>query len=86
MVSKNIVIEWAEGIEMKSIALLIQKASEFSSTIHISKEDRKANAKSLLGMMSLGIEDGAELEIKAEGPDAEEAVEALANFLQNPID
>ncbi len=86
MITKNIVIDWEEGIEMKSIALLIQKASAFSSTIHISKGDRRANAKSLLGMMSLGIEDGAELEIKAEGQDEEEAVEALAEFLQNPLD
>lgn len=85
MITKNIVIDWEEGIEMKSIALLIQKASEFSSTIHISKDDRRANAKSLLGMMSLGVEDGAELEIKAEGQDEEEAIEAIAEFLQNPL-
>lgn len=84
MVTKSISINWEEGIEMKSIALLIQKASIFDSTIYISRGDRRANAKSLLGMMSLGIEDGVELEITGEGSDAEEAVDAVVDFLENP--
>ncbi|NLJ70810.1 MAG: HPr family phosphocarrier protein [Clostridiaceae bacterium] len=84
MATKSILINWEEGIEMKSIALLIQKASVFDSTIYISRGDRRANAKSLLGMMSLGIEDGIELSITAEGSDAEEAVNVIADFLENP--
>ncbi|MDI9490384.1 MAG: HPr family phosphocarrier protein [Clostridiaceae bacterium] len=84
MTTKSILINWEEGIEMKSIALLIQKASVFDSTIYISRDDRRANAKSLLGMMSLGIEDGVELDITAEGIDAEEAVNTVADFLENP--
>lgn len=80
MTTKSILINWEEGIEMKSIALLIQKASVFDSTIYISRDDRRANAKSLLGMMSLGIEDGVELDITAEGIDAEEAVNTVADF------
>lgn len=84
MTTKSILINWEEGIEMKSIALLIQKASVFDSTIYISRDDRRANAKSLLGMMSLGIEDGVELDITAEGIDAEEAVNTVADFLDNP--
>ena len=86
MVSKSIQIDWDERIEMKSIALLIQKASAFDSTIHILKGDRRANAKSLLGMMSLGIEDGAELDIKAEGSDANVAVKTIVDFLENPVE
>lgn len=84
MTTRSILINWEEGIEMKSIALLIQKASVFDSTIYISRDDRRANAKSLLGMMSLGIEDGVELDITAEGTDAEEAVNTVADFLENP--
>ncbi len=84
MANKSVQIDWTEGVEMKSIAMLIQKASAFSSMIHIVKDGRKANAKSLLGMMSLGIEDGSAIEILADGPDADEAVEAIADFLQNP--
>ncbi len=83
MTTKSIQIDWPEGVEMKSIAMLIQKASNYSSTIHISKGDRRANAKSLLGMMSLGIEDGADIEISAEGSDEEEAVAAIVDFLEN---
>ncbi|NLZ71420.1 MAG: HPr family phosphocarrier protein [Clostridiaceae bacterium] len=85
MVKRSIQIDWTDGVEMKSIALLIQKASAFSSIIYIAKGDRRANAKSLLGMMSLGIEDGTELEISAEGSDEEEAVEIIADFLENPL-
>lgn len=84
MASRSVQIDWGEGVEMKSIAMLIQKASAFSSMIHIMKDGRKANAKSLLGMMSLGIEDGSDIEILAEGPDADEAVEAIAEFFENP--
>lgn len=83
MVNKTVQIDWTDGVEMKSIALLIQKASAFSSIVYISKGDRRANAKSLLGMMSLGIEDGDELEISAEGSDEEEAVKVIADFLEN---
>lgn len=86
MVKKSIQISWDEGIAMKSIALLIQKASAFNSTIHIAKGDRRANAKSLLGMMSLGIDDGTELDVTAEGSDADLAVKTLIEFLQNPIE
>lgn len=69
---------------MKAVAVLIQKASTYRSTIWLSRGQRKANAKSLLGVMSLGIEDASELEISAEGADEEEALEAIARYLQQP--
>jgi phosphotransferase system HPr (HPr) family protein len=66
---------------MKSIALLIQKASNFESSIYIEKNDRRANAKSLLGVMSLGIDSGDQLKVIAEGEDEEAAVEVIVDYM-----
>ncbi len=84
MVSDSVIYVCSEGMQMKSTALLIQKASTFYSTIHISRGDRRANAKSLLGVMSLGIEDGMELTVTAEGPDEVAALEQICGYLTNP--
>ena len=69
---------------MKAVAVLIQKASAFRSTIYLIRDGRRANAKSLLGVMSLGIQSGAEIEIEANGDDEKEACEALISHLKNP--
>jgi len=69
---------------MKAVAVLVQKASEFRSTVYLVKDGHRANAKSLLGVMSLGIENGAELQVTADGTDAQEAVNALAGYLKDP--
>ncbi len=84
MVTKNVVFSCGSSMPTKVIALLIQKASHFKSSVWISKDDRKANAKSLIGVMSLAIEDGMEVTVFAEGPDAEEAVDTLVSFLADP--
>lgn len=84
MVTDSIIYVCSEGMQMKSTALLIQKASTFYSTIYLSRGDRRANAKSLLGVMSLGIEDGMELTVTAEGPDEAEALERICEYLTNP--
>jgi phosphotransferase system HPr (HPr) family protein len=69
---------------MKVVAVLIQKASVFRSSIWLSRGDRRANAKSLLGVMSLGIENLAEIQIATEGDDESEAAEAVAAYLSHP--
>lgn len=85
MVKEKIVFDCEDSLQMKTVAVLIQKASQFRSLIYLVRSGRRANAKSLLGVMSLGIENGAEIEIEAEGDDAQEAVNALVSHLKNPM-
>lgn len=81
MISKEVCFACDEDTHMKSIALLIQKASNFDSSIYIEKDDRRANAKSLLGVMSLGIDSGDHLMVVAEGEDEEAAVELIVDYM-----
>jgi phosphocarrier protein len=68
----------------KAVAMLIQIASAYRSSIWIFRGDRRANAKSLLGVMSLGIESGADLTVTTEGSDEEEALKAVTEYLFHP--
>ena len=84
MVSQTVVFQCDEALQMKAVAVLIQKASSYRSSIYLSRSGRRANAKSLLGVMSLGIENAAEIEITADGEDQQDALEALVTYLENP--
>ncbi len=81
MSKKGVVFHCKEETLMKAIAMVIQISSNFDSSIFIEKDGRRANAKSLLGVLSLGIEQGDYLTISAEGDDAEEALERLALYV-----
>jgi len=84
MVSKTVVFQCDDALQMKAVAVLIQKASAFKSSIYLSRSGRRANAKSLLGVMSLGIENSAEIEITADGDDQQNAIDSLVQYLENP--
>lgn len=84
MVSKSVMFNCDKVLPMKAVAVLIQKASTFRSSIWISKGDRRANAKSLLGVMSLGIENQMEIMVTVEGSDEQEALDAMTEYLLNP--
>lgn len=86
MEKREIEIKNKPGLESKLAAMFIQKASRFKSTIWIEKEERKANAKSLLGVLSLGIACGTKIFIKVEGEDEKEAIEELVTFLQTDFE
>ncbi len=85
MYSKEIVVRCESGLHNKQVTYFVQKANEFKSSIWLESEDRKMNAKSLLGIMSLGVVTGAAITLSAEGPDAEEAVNALEALLQRDV-
>ncbi len=70
-----------EGLHARPAARFVQTAKQFSSRITVSNDDREANAKSSMKIMSLGAKKGEKVVIRAEGDDAEEAVEALATFI-----
>lgn len=74
----------ASDLQMKAVAMLVQKASDFRSTVYIVKDGHRANAKSLLGVMSLGIDNGSEITITADGTDSSEAVNSLIEYLKDP--
>ena len=81
MVEKDFVIKSESGLQAKTAAVFIQKASAYKSTIWVEKDERKANAKSLLGLLSLGIQNGTGIRVIAEGEDEAEALQGLEEFL-----
>ena len=85
MISKEIVVRCESGLHNRQATYFVQKANEFSSSIWLESANRKMNAKSLLGIMSLGIITGAVVTLIADGPDAESAVNALEALLQRDV-
>ena len=85
MISREVTITNTIGLHARPATFFIQKANSFKSSIWVEKEDRKVNAKSLLGIMSLGIVTGAVVTLSASGSDEESAVEALAELLQRDM-
>lgn len=74
-------IQLANGLEARPVAVLVQKASMFDSKIYIEAEGKKVNAKSIMGMMSLGLNTGEQVTVIAEGEDEAAAVENLENYI-----
>jgi phosphocarrier protein len=85
MFSKEIVVRCESGLHNRQATYFVQKANEFEASIYLESENRKMNAKSLLGIMSLGVVTGATVNLVAEGPDAEAAVNALEALLQRDV-
>ena len=85
MYSKEILVRCDSGLHNKQATYFVQKANEFSSSIWLESDSSKMNAKSLLGIMSLGIITGASVTITASGVDEENAVNALEALLQQDI-
>ena len=85
MISKEIVVRCESGLHNKQATYFVQKANEFDCSIYLESENRKMNAKSLLGIVSLGIVTDAKVTLIATGPDEEEAVNALEALLQRDV-
>ncbi|MCI8410431.1 MAG: HPr family phosphocarrier protein [Lachnospiraceae bacterium] len=83
MVTKKITIKIPTGLEARPVALLVQVASRYESSIFVECEDKKVNAKSIMGMMSLGIAAGEEVTVTANGNDEEEAIENIEKYLSS---
>ncbi|MCM1568844.1 MAG: HPr family phosphocarrier protein [Roseburia sp.] len=81
MTNKNVQIKLENGLEARPVALLVQEASKYDSIIYIQSGDKRVNAKSIMGMMSLGLDNGEELTVTADGTDEQAAVEGLERFL-----
>ncbi len=83
MYSKEVTVQSQVGLHARPATFFIQKANEYAASIWIEKEERKVNAKSLLGVLSLGIAKGTSVILSAEGSDEQEAVEALSELVSN---
>ena len=71
------------GLHARPATFFIQKANEFKSSIWVEKDDRRVNAKSLLGVLSLGIVKGTAINLIADGPDEEAAINALVELINS---
>lgn len=85
MINKEIVVRCESGLHNKQATYFVQKANEFDCNIWLESGNRRMNAKSLLGIMSLGIITGATVVLAASGPDAEKAIDALELLLQRDV-
>lgn len=88
MVSGEVRVNNAVGLHARPATFFIQRANSFKSSIWVEKDDRRVNAKSLLGVLSLGIVKGTDITIVADGVDEDEAVKTLvsvieSNFIEN---
>ena len=85
MFSKEVVVRCESGLHNKQATYFVQKANEFESSIWLESGNRQMNAKSLLGIMSLGIISGSTVTLSAVGSDEEAAVTALEALLQRDV-
>ena len=86
MVTSEVTIKNSVGLHARPATFFIQKANSFKSSIWVEREDRRVNAKSLLGVLSLGIVKGMEITLVADGPDEEAALEALTPLIDSELD
>ncbi len=82
MISKNVTVTNPVGLHARPATFFIKKANEYRSSVWIENDSRRVNAKSLLGILSLGIVNGTEISIVADGPDEDDAVAGLEELLK----
>lgn len=81
MVEKTITIELVSGLEARPVAMLVQVASQYESEIHVLTGNKRVNAKSIMGMMTLGLSAGEEVTVTADGADEAQAVSDIEKYL-----
>ncbi|MBQ9097595.1 MAG: HPr family phosphocarrier protein [Clostridia bacterium] len=83
MYSRDVTVNNQVGLHARPATFFIQKANTFESSVWVEKEERKVNAKSLLGVLSLGIVQGTSITVLANGPDEKEAVDGLIELIES---
>ena len=81
MITKKIQIQLQNGLEARPVAVLVQVASQYNSSIYVECDDRKVNAKSIMGMMTLGLTAGEEVVVSANGDDEQTAMDNIVKYL-----
>jgi catabolite repression HPr-like protein len=83
VVETKVKVLFSSGLHARPASLLVKKASGFISNVVLVKEGKTANAKSIIGVMSLAVTKGSEITLRAEGQDEEQAIQALVEFFSN---
>ena len=83
MVKKAITIGLESGLEARPVAMLVQIASQYDSLIYVESENARVNAKSIMGMMTLGLDVGETVVVSADGSDEEKAIAEIEQYLSN---
>ncbi|MDY3846275.1 MAG: HPr family phosphocarrier protein [Eubacteriales bacterium] len=86
MISRNVTIQNSVGLHARPATFFIQKANEYSCSVWIEKDDRRVNAKSLLGVLSLGISKGMTVTLIADGADEAAAIDGLSEMINSDIE
>jgi catabolite repression HPr-like protein len=81
MTKKEITVQLDSGLETRPVAFLVQMASQFESEVYLEMENRRVNAKSIMGMMTLGLDTGAEVTVSTNGSDEQEAMDRIEAYL-----
>ena len=81
MISKEITIRLENGLEARPVAMLVQVASQYDSSIYLETGEKKVNAKSIMGMMSLGLDTGEIVTVVTNGEDENQAMEGIEKYL-----
>lgn len=82
MIQKKMTINISTGLEARPVAVFVQVASQFDSSIYVEVGTKKVNAKSIMGMMTLGLDVGESVVVSADGADEEKAIAEIENILQ----
>ena len=86
MIRKEVTVKLKKGINARPAAMLVQAASQFDSEIFIETDNRRMNAKSIMGMMALGLDSGEVVTVITDGSDEDEAFEKIENYLTSRED
>ena len=82
MLKKTITLGLSSGLEARPVAMLVQIASQFDSQIYVENNNARVNAKSIMGMMTLGMGAGEEITVSADGDDENEALDNIEKYLK----
>lgn len=83
MTKKSIMVQIPEGTDARPIAVLVQVASQYESQVYVECGEKKVNAKSIMGMMSLILHKGEEIVVSADGPDEDKAISGIEEYLSS---
>ena len=81
MINKEITIRLENGLEARPVALLVQVASQYDSSVYLETGDKRVNAKNIMGMMSLGLDLGEKVNVVVDGVDENDALTGIENYL-----
>lgn len=81
MITKSITIKLPTGLEARPVALLVQVASQYESSVYVECENKRVNAKSIMGMMTLGLAAGEQITVVVDGVDEETAMDNIEKYL-----